>query len=329
MGAARQAAAARLDDPPDPGGQRGFTVAWSHRGAPHVHRTKDLPALAKALWPANDADAASRLDASASFAKTGVPALDGFRRVVDTIREVVTRPMEKGTVSAAVTKALPAPYSRYCRVCASTHVYEMLLRLGCLPAGVEILELGPPLVLGPMTKRTATPEAPAGTEALARTYLHLLGPATPAELAKYVGTSQREIRRAWPESDVAEVVVDGRTAWALAADVDSMRGRAPVEVVRFLPPSDTWVQDRDRAFLVPDAGFRKQVWPILAPPGVLVVDGEVAALWRTKQTKTKLTLNLTPVLAVSARTRQAAALEAERVAAARGAADVVLQWSGG
>lgn len=327
VGAARQAAAARLDDAPEPGAQRGFSYAWSHRGAPHVHRTKDLPRLAAALWPATDADAASRLDSSASFAKKGRLALEGFTEVVETIRRVVTKPMDKGAVSGAVTKALPPEFSRYCRVCGTTHVYELLLRLGCLPAGVEILELGPPLVLAPMATQPPVPREPKGADALARTYLHLLGPATPAELAKYVGTSQREVARAWPD-DVEEVVLDGKRAWVLTSDLDTMRTQKPVEVVRLLPPSDTWVQDRNRAFLVPDAGFRKQVWPILAPPGVLVVDGEVAALWRTRQLKTKLTLNLVPVVKVAAGARKAAEVEAERLAAARGATDVVLQWSG-
>ena len=328
VGAARQAVAARLDDAPEPGAQRGFSYAWSHRGAPHVHRTKDLPRLAAALWPATDADAASRLDSSASFAKKGTLALDGFTQVVETIRRVVTQPMDKGAVSGAVTRALPPEYSRYCRVCGTTHVYELLLRLGCLPAGVEILELGPPLVLAPMAKQPPVPHEPNATDALARTYLHLLGPATPAELAKYVGTSQREVKRAWPD-DAEEVVLDGKQAWVLASDLDAMRTQDTVGLVRFLPPSDTWLQDRNRAFLVPDPGFRKQVWPILAPPGVLVVDGEVAALWRTRQVKTKLTLNLVPVVTVAASTRKAAEGEAERLAAARGAADVVLQWRGG
>ncbi|HVU74297.1 MAG TPA: crosslink repair DNA glycosylase YcaQ family protein [Mycobacteriales bacterium] len=333
VGAARQAAAARLSDAPEPGTQRGLTFAWSHRGAPHVHRAKDLPALAKALWPATDADAASRLDASASFAKNGTPALEGFARVVDTIRSVVTEPMDKGAVSGAVTKELPPEYSRYCRVCGTTHVYELLLRLGCLPAGVEIVDLGPPLVLAPAPKPTTTPAEPSGTDALARTFLHLLGPATPAELAKYIGTSQREVRRAWPEADVTEADVDGAKAWVLSSDVEALRKQKAVDVVRFLPPSDTWVQDRNRAFVVPDAAFRKQVWPILAPPGVLLVDGEVAALWRTKQAtkgaRTKLTINLVEVHKVPAAVRKAAEAEAERVAAARSATDVVLQWSSG
>src|SRR4051812_30813435 len=66
-GSARLALAARLADSagiPDfsePSGKGRAVLAWSLRGSPHLHRRVDLPVIARALWPADDADAAARL----------------------------------------------------------------------------------------------------------------------------------------------------------------------------------------------------------------------------------------------------------------------------
>src|SRR5690349_22769106 len=72
-GVARQALAARTtvsgDDPH-------LRLAWTHRGAPHLHRTGDLLPLMPALWPFGDADATSRIKAGPirDGAKLGVAA---------------------------------------------------------------------------------------------------------------------------------------------------------------------------------------------------------------------------------------------------------------
>src|SRR5262249_39942659 len=61
-GAAAMACTARLSEPvTDPIDQRGMTLAWALRAAPHVYRTRDLQRIAQGTWPASDADATARL----------------------------------------------------------------------------------------------------------------------------------------------------------------------------------------------------------------------------------------------------------------------------
>ncbi|MFE9954095.1 DNA glycosylase AlkZ-like family protein [Micromonospora sp. NPDC005299] len=62
---------------------------------------------------------------------------------------------------------------------------------------------------------------------------------------------------------------------------------------------------------------------MLANPGALLVDGEVAGTWRVKQaTKGRLDLTVTPFAPLPARVARAVEAEAETVRAARGGTGV-------
>ena len=63
-----------------------------------------------------------------------------------------------------------------------------------------------------------------------RAVLHLLGPATPRQVAAYVDSPVREVAARWPE-DVTAVEVDGEERSMLAADVEALTGADDVEGV--------------------------------------------------------------------------------------------------
>ena len=66
------------------------------------------------------------------------------------MRDVVTGPMAKGEVSAAVTALMDPPFLRFCRPCDTTHLYEMPFRLAALRAGLELEHGTSPPVLRPV-----------------------------------------------------------------------------------------------------------------------------------------------------------------------------------
>jgi hypothetical protein len=158
-------------------------------------------------------------------------------------------------------------------------------------------------------------------------YLRLLGPATPSEVAKFLGTTQAEIR-AWPEG-LTEVAVDGQRAW-LPDRVEALRSASAPPMVRLLPPSDPYLQARDRDLLVPDRGRQKAVWRALAKPGALLVDGEIAGVWRARLAgRATLEVTVTEFDPPAARRRDAVHDEAGRVAAARGTGGVRVRFETG
>jgi hypothetical protein len=290
-----------------------------------VHRRTDLDAVAAALVPLSEADAAGRLNETGpSVARAGISALDQYATAVREMRAVVVDPTAKGAASTAVSQRLPAVMLRDCRVCRARHISDSAMRAAALAAGLELQPGTAPPVL--QRRRGAKLPKRPDTAALARlavAYLRLLGPATPAEVADYCAVRRADLQQHWPDG-LAEVSVDGRTAWLPADAVDAVRAAPDPEVVRLLGPFDPWVQARDRDLIVPDRSRHKALWPVLGRPGVVLADGEIVATWRTRSSGTKLSISVEPFAPLGPAVRRAIGEEAERVAGVRGARSVTI-----
>ena len=323
---ARLAFDARLPAPPPVDGYgpgRPLALVWSLRGAPYVHRREDLDAVAAALYPLSEQDAGGRLNESGPAVKrAGIPAIEQYELAVAAMRSVVTTSMGKGAVSTAVTKKLPAPMRRNCRSCGTSHVSDSAMRSAFLPAGLELEPDTSPPVMRPRPKAKLPKQVDrAALRRLVLAYLTLLGPASPADAADYLGARRADLDDAWPESDLLEVRV-GRADTAKPTYLPKRQERAlasPPEpdLVRLLGPFDPYLQARDRAVLVPDKTAHKALWPVLARPGAVLVDGEIAGTWRGKASAGKLTIAVDPFAALPAPAWEQVEAEAERVAAVR------------
>jgi hypothetical protein len=191
-----------------------------------------------------------------------------------------------------------------------------------LPAGVRHVPDAAPLTLVPLEGRPRIPTRAAGTQGVVRTYLRLHGPATAAEAASYLGTTQAKVRTVWPD-DLAEVSVEGRRCWLPEEALPALRKASRPAYVRLLPALDPFLQSRDRDLLVPDPAHQKALWKILGNPGALLADGEVAGTWRVRAAgKKRLTLTVQAFGTLSAKVRRAVDDEAGRIAELRGATGV-------
>lgn len=321
---------ARLDGPVSLEDDDRLVLAWTLRGAPHFHLRSDLPEAIRALVPLDDADAQARmLWQRKEMAATGLPAREVVFTAAAAIRKVVTEPMTKGAVSAAVTKVLPPSFSRWCRGCNATHIQEQLMRIATPHGGVRLVTGAYPATLAPLEGRgrlRRTPDPAAATNVVSG-YLRLNGPATPGEAAEYVGTARAVVDRTWP-SDLTSVKVEGKVRHLPASRLASLENPPEPDVVRLLPPWDPFIQARDKALLVPDPARRKEVWKMLGNPGVLLADGDIAGTWRTKGSGTKLTFTVTAFDPLRPAVREEAEAEAARVAAARGFEKHTVTWVG-
>lgn len=325
---ARWALAARLPDPDlvpaptDPEADGWAALVWSLRGAPHLHRRADLPALARALWPADQEEAAARLGGdTARLAASGARPLDAYRVAVLAMRRAVASPLVKGEASAAVTRLLPRKYSGHCASCRSTHVRELLFRLAALPAGVGLVPGTRPVVLAPLAGVTTSAGPAGGLDEIVAACYRAHGVGTTAEVAAYLGTSAGCLKRALPD-DLVPVLVGGVRSAARASMLDELTGvavDAAARPVRLLPGSDPVLQPRDRHVLTGDREHQKAIWPVVGQPGVVLAAGAVAGIWRARLTGGTLTVTVTPWHRFSTRERGALADEVALLGGLRGA----------
>lgn len=240
-------------------------------------------------------------------------------------------PLSRDDLHQALRERLPDELLPWCDGCQSHHAKRGLLvaaglhgRL-CIAgrAGRQPLFARTDRWLGP----DAAPEAVDGDAAaaeLVRRHLRWHGPATPELFAQWAGLSPVQARATWELAvgELAEVELEGRgSAWVLAEDLPALRASGPFDGVRLLAPGDPLMLVRDRELLVPDGALRRRIWTAIGGPGIVLIDGVVAALWRGRKRGRRLAVEVEPLGGrLPRRVVAAVEREAERLAPHRGCA---------
>jgi len=162
---------------------------------------------------------------------------------------------------------------------------------------------------------------------LARRHLHIYGPTTPEDFARWAGLG--------PRLGVAAFRALGRSltpvrtpvgeAWILSRDEPALRAEpGPVAPARLLPSGDAHLlaQGADRELLVPDADRRGELWPPRVWPGGVLVDGEVAGTWR----RADAAMTIQPWRPLSGGERDAVAAEATSLPLPGLQGRIVVRW---
>lgn len=122
---------------------------------------------------------------------------------------------------------------------------------------------------------------------LARRYLHVYGPATPAAFRHWAGISPRSAAAAFQElaTSLTPVRTPVGEAWILSQDEAALRAGpelGPAAPARLLPSGDAYylLHGADRVLLVPDEDHRSELWTTRVWPGALLIGEEITGIWR-------------------------------------------------
>jgi hypothetical protein len=124
---------------------------------------------------------------------------------------------------------------------------------------------------------------------------YVFGPSTVPSFAGWAGIGNSEATAAFDGlgGELVPVLTPGGDAWILANDEASFRelsSAKPRAPARFLPSGDAyyllWGQDRE--LLVPDPKRRAALWTTRVWPGALLVNGEIAGVWRRSGRKVSI-----------------------------------------
>ena len=120
---------------------------------------------------------------------------------------------------------------------------------------------------------------------LARRYLHIFGPTTADQFARWAGISRPSAKSAFAtlEGSLLPVRSPLGDEWLLAEDEPALRAAAKAGASpRLLPSGDAYflLDGAQRELLVPRADQRDRLWTPRVWPGALLVEGEIRGTWR-------------------------------------------------
>jgi Winged helix DNA-binding domain len=120
---------------------------------------------------------------------------------------------------------------------------------------------------------------------LARRFLNVFGPTSPASFSQWAGIGPAGGRAAFEAlgPELMSVRTPLGDEWILTADEHAFRTPAgPPAAARLLPSGDTFylLHGADRELLVPESDRRADLWTSRVWPGAVLVRGEVAGTWR-------------------------------------------------
>jgi hypothetical protein len=319
-GLAPTALAARVEDA-DPDA---LAIVYTFRGAAVAVPPEDVPVFTAGLAPPDEAAARTLVGTAVdALDPVGVPALDALDRVSAAVADALADgPLERDDFHQALRERLPKELLWWCRGCQRHHVHPSLWRATGVRGVLAVAERR-----GRVTVFGAPPAARAvgdpGAE-LTRRFLHAYGPATHAELAAWGGIAPGHAKAllARIADEVEEIDFDGRPALVLAAD--DFESVPPASGVRLLGPFDPYLDQRDRATLFPDPALRKRARTGIGAPGAVLVDGELAGLWRPAKKGKCLIVTVDPLRRLPRRALEA---EASILAPHRGCTAAEVAWA--
>src|ERR671919_1299141 len=322
-----------MGGPPRPStGRFGVTERWSTCGACEVLRTSCRPGTSARSQPARcrwigPRSTSSSADGPSRFAEAGLDPFDLLDRMATAVRSLLDgKTLDVNELRDALLRRVRS-LSRITRPKEARHdLPEPLYRALGLTGQVCIVEgRGTDSVMARtdlwLKTRPPTANPTTARAELARRFLHCYGPATAERFAEWTGLSPKDARAALEliEGELGEVDLGAKQRGRLlASDTKALESPPSPSGARLLPLRDPYLQQRDRATVVPDASARKKVWQPVRGPGAVLAGGEIVGTWRSRMDRSRIRVDVEPFGQLTHGVRDEIEAEAERVALVRG-----------
>ena len=296
-----------------------LVVGHCLRGALHATTPEHALLFGRALVSEEPSELLEQLgeQVKQALGEHGVDPREALHEVAGAAEDALAQrsALDKNELHEELRRRVRKELLPWCNGCKSHHVMPMLWRYALVLLGARRNSSRRYVLDEPR-------EAPPAAEAVRR-FLRFYGPSTPQDLEPWARLGRPHARRLWQqvEEELVEVKVDGSRRSLLAIDRQELDSPPAIRGLRLLPPGDPFLQQPNRAALVPDAAIRKRVFRPVASPGVVLQDGRPAGLWRGRTRGNSLELAVEQLGPLD---REALEAEAERVARLREAEGVVL-----
>jgi hypothetical protein len=300
---------------------------WSARISPYLLPVNDASIFTTGLLPQDEDSWRFCMQSSLpTLVKAGVSATEAMDIIVQAMQEVLDgQILTKGQFSHELNKRVPEKLLYWCKACEAWHVNESQFRLAMWFGSVCFVPTESSQNYFGLTRQWLGRNLPQlepeeARAELVRRYLHCYGPSTPAHFGQWAGISPGQAHQSWKfiEQELIEVNFDGKKSWLLEKDIPNLEKPEEPDGVRLLPPHDAYLLLRDRPTILPDTLRQKQVWTALGNPGGLLLDSELAGIWRPQKKGKKFLLKVELFHPVSRQTQKLIEKEAELIAAFKG-----------
>ncbi|MBJ7603058.1 MAG: AlkZ family DNA glycosylase [Candidatus Dormibacteraeota bacterium] len=306
------------------GVDRTLLQAWSMRGSPFFFPATDWPLFTVGVQPMSEASLSAAMQSlDAMIQAGGIPLTELVELAATGIGQALDgRQLTKWELGVELGKRMPPqlrPWFEHgtfyganlARLVSLHGLFCFAPRSGKEASFIRTDQwLGHPL--------PAPDERQARAE-LVRRYLRCYGPSTPDHFAEWAGIAAADAQHSWKlgQEEMVEVRFESSQCWLFRDDLTAFESSPAAAGVRLLPPYDMWLHQRDRTTLIADRRLHTLVWRSTGNPGVMLVEGRVAGLWRPQKKGKRLLLTAMPFVALSAAARAAIAAEAAAIALLR------------
>lgn len=271
---------------------RALVKTWCMRGALHLLAASELPVYVAGLKTREHYKSKAWLKFYRLSLAEIEAIIEGVRGALDgrslTRQELVNEVTRRAGLRARVKRELASGWGSLLKPAA----YQGSLCFG--PSqGQNVTFVRPDRWLGKWDE----PDSEEALKMLLRHYLSAYGPATHEDFARWWGMLPGRARRLMKSigDELQEVEVDGRRAWILASEAESLRTPPPTRSVRLLPSFDCYVLGcYPRESLVTGRFqarvYRPQGW--VSP--VVLVDGLSVGVWAQRRRGSRIEVQVEP-----------------------------------